>query len=200
MRFESVDELNQKVAGSICMIDDKGPYYIIEFSSKHVTYIDEDNNHQTIQGNPKRYTYRPPVLGNIQVENKVYYVTRTPVRRYKVGLSNENCVPNNLMRNVPYYYICKGLKEAAANFYEKQLRVEEFLKAGFHVALSKKYSISRKGVFYRGECIANATGRTLTFSSRYDMDFHSTNLMSLIQGWEYTYEEHKELQYGKDDI
>lgn len=201
MRFDSIDELRQKVAGSVCMMNDEGPYYIVDFNSKGVQFIGKTGKEDFYQCNPKTISYRQPILGNIQVNNKCVYVSRVPVRRYKVGLAGENCSPKNLFREVTLAQLCGALEETRLNFYKLQRDYAKCVDSGMHVALSKRYSINKRGVYFRGELIAEYKGKTLWFESPRDMEFHSSNLMSLIQGVDYDVKKKKkELKYDEDDI
>ena len=200
MRFDNLDELRQKVSGSICMVDDEGPYYVLDFTKSSIVVLDE-NGEKVLEKNPKRASYRTPVLGNIQHLKGAFYVSRAPVRRYKVGLSPENCVPKDLFRTIPSGWICAGLKETRMNMYKYQYEYKKMVAAGYVVALSKRYSISSKQVKYRGDKIADVVGSRLVFNSEEELEFHSSNLMSLIQDFTYEVKEkEKELKYGQDDI
>lgn len=86
----SVDDLRAMYTGSICVYKNK-PYYISAISPRYVAACVDMFTQREVEITMDETTFDPPRrIGFINIMGSVLYLTRIPVRRYKVGLCKEN--------------------------------------------------------------------------------------------------------------
>ncbi len=198
MIIDNMEEIGQKVVGSICMANGEGPYYISDASASYATAVDKSGKNIHIP-KPRSVDWRPPKLGYITSGNNTYFLSRNPCRRWKVGIYPRNIKPNVFDR-ITYVDILKGLDTAQKNFYNNQRSYLEKIKIGMVVPLSRNYAISRDSLFFQDEKIGNHKNNTIEFFSEKDMMYHQNNLLSVTDDMEFSYKERVAVDYDKDDV
>ena len=100
-RFTNINDVNLRLRDTI-VLTEKGPLLVIEGYSKSgvvgFPWNHKENNFSTgvIKKTIPKIDYKNFQLGWFVSRGIPYYMTRIPVRRYKQGLSHENCMYNRL--------------------------------------------------------------------------------------------------------
>ena len=99
MRYESEADVKLRLHSSLVRKLDGVPVYVQAVESRNEVVV-----HNCQSGRKERITIdqlnlTPVPLGYVESDDEVFYVTRKPTRRYKQGLTTENMVVKDVMRN-----------------------------------------------------------------------------------------------------
>lgn len=157
----SAADLGQMLNSSLCMYKNK-PYYIISINGYYTARVfNLLTQREELLEKVDENTFSAPTtrLGFINVKNFVVYASRIPIRRYKVGLSNEN-THFQLLPEVNYkdggalqVYLSDlqrvEIADAIMNRYPTIAEAWEKTKLGANiVAFDKQFAIDGRGYIY----------------------------------------------------
>lgn len=126
-----------------------------------------------------------PKLGYVKIVDNWYYMTRKANRTWHVGLARSNTEPR--CDRFDIMPLLEGLNKAKMNEYDRA--IPGFLPNRM-IAVSQKYAIDRKQVFYCGESLGNIVNNQVSVATEFEAMFHNQNIQSLI-GVEFV---HKKLE------
>lgn len=173
----AVADIEQRYAKSVVMYKRK-PVKVQKINANGDMRILDlfSQREETVPFSLKDFT--PPALriGFVNVKGSVVYVTRQPIRRYKVGLSSENTRVELLGVHYPdgqHETLCKvheleciELADALLNKYpSKRKCVNHLLQFRGAMAFDKQFAIdNRMGVWYKREEVGTIDPHTLNIT------------------------------------
>lgn len=98
MRYESEEDVKLRLHNSLVRKGEH-PVYVQAVDSKEVVTIHNVFTGRKERVNVEELNLSPVPLGYVVSEDVVYYVTRKPTRRYKQGLTSDNMVVKEVLRN-----------------------------------------------------------------------------------------------------
>lgn len=199
MIFEEVDDLQQKVPGSILRIDDE-IFYASEANGHGKVYVmGAKSGESRVDG--MAVDWQEPTLGNITLGGRAYYLSRRPIRKWKLGLNKSNIQlnPYSAIHSLPSLVV--PLQNCYDNNYNDKGNWKR-LMGRKKVILSQKYMISAKGLYFQGELIGKLEDDIIKAHCRSSIDWHTKTIRSLVPTFDIPieFEEKKAINYDTDDI
>lgn len=162
-------------------------------------------------GDPKEWKFKAPPLGNIQINNKCYYLSRVPLRReWKLGITKTNTRNNegtDIFRNKEV--LGRSLQQV---FKKEYLSGDKALELALQEpnsswAFSRRYAFrSDNKLLYCGQPVADVekvsygNGYRLIFNSDTEVYNHENNLRSkLNQRFQFTHTMQDEPEQSLDN-
>lgn len=196
MKFNNARNFQHNVHRTFCRIEKDGNSKIGYVSCAEGTTPEVVFEHDVVQHlrDWKTYTFHAPVLGYIQYGDTAYYVSRSPVRRYRLGLSDENVKSQfNLYANIRGTVNC--LSKCWKGEYILFDVAEKHIQEGWNsVAISRRYAITANSIMYRNQPVATIQNGMYVFNSETEQIFHENNLRSLGVMKPFTYRQLPDLE------
>lgn len=206
MIFENNEELKQKTESSFCLIDGKELVYVIEVGEKGSDYFNFTTMEQGRWGkkDARKKDYTAPALGYVFVGNSALYLSRTPLRAWKVGVTTRSF--GNLGIRLPNWLEFGPMlwsihKDAYKSFSEA--RTELTKMGATSVPFSRKFAVSEAGIEFMGHLKFSRMGNAYRVigATTYECDFYGSLLSSkgvpvsievrpkkVITGYDYSYD------------
>lgn len=145
MRYESTDDVKLRLGSSLVRKMDGSPVYVQGVESRNEVVVHNCHSGRKERLSVEELDLTPVPLGYVESDGEVMYVTRKPTRRYKQGLTTENMVVRDVMRNsftrLPVND--KGLCKAIMNNYPKVEEAFQECRAGKRIVpFSREWAVA----------------------------------------------------------
>jgi len=174
LEYNDHQDTIMRLDGTICMYD-KEPYYITVAGTKNTVHLHDlsaGNKHiKTVKYTEDTFSYKPFPLGYLNIEDKAYFMARSPDRRQKQGLCH------NLIRfaNTPprgTWFATSEMKKCIKGEYPSIDEVKEAIftgrsnKLAFHrFCALERINSTNLGLLFRNRLI----GKITQHQSRFDV-------------------------------
>lgn len=185
----SYDDLIQMFDGSVCMHKNK-PYLIKNINPDHVAVCTNllTQRVEYIPIDEENFTAPTQRLGYVNIDGGVVYVSRVPIRRYKVGLSKENTTFSVV--NCNYH---EGAAEAVRRLkslssielgdcimgkYPTLQQAVKLIQKGSHaVAFDRQFALQGGSIYYKKDVVGKLDKKADVFSIIFKKNYEHLEIL-----------------------